>query len=152
MEHKKSSKLVNLIEKKQNVSKYQLSQKQVDSILELKLQKLTAYGINEIGDEIKSLSEQIIYFNRILKSKKKELFKLIIAELENIKSKFAIKRRTKIIDAVLNYSIEETIQKEAVVINITNKGYIKGDHYHLSSLRKEAVKVKLVSLQEKRIL
>ena len=121
---KKSSKLVNLIEKKQNVSKYQLSQKQVDSILELKLQKLTAYGINEIGDEIKNLSEQIIYFNRILKSKK-ELFKLIIAELENIKSKFAIKRRTKIIDAVLNYSIEETIQKEAVVINITNKGYIK---------------------------
>ena len=49
--------------------------------MELKLQKLTAYGINEIEDEIKSLSEQIIYFNKILKSKK-ELFKLIIAELE----------------------------------------------------------------------
>ena len=53
------------------------------------------------------------------------MYSLIVKELEEIKSKFSVKRRTKIIDAVLNYSIEETIQKEAVVINITNKGYIK---------------------------
>ena len=121
---KKSSKLVLLIEKKQNVYKYQLSNVQVDSILELKLQKLTALGINEIEEEIKKLSELIIKYNKLLKSKK-ELFNLIVKELEEIKSKFSVKRRTKIIDAVLNYSIEETIQKEAVVINITNKGYIK---------------------------
>ena len=50
---KKSSKLVSLIEKKQNVSKYQLSKTQVESILELKLQKLTAFGISEIEEEIK---------------------------------------------------------------------------------------------------
>ena len=121
---KKSSKLVSLIEKKQKILKYQLSNQQVDSILELKLQKLTALGINEIEEEIKKLSDLIVYYNKILKSKK-ELFNLIIKELEEIKSKFSVKRRTKIIDAVLNYSIEETIQKEAVVINITNKGYIK---------------------------
>ena len=121
---KRSSKLISLIEKKSNVTKYQLTKFQVDSILELRLQKLTAFGINEIEDEIKDLSQQIIYFNKILKSKK-ELYNLIIKELEEIKSKFSVKRRTKIIDAVLNYSIEETIQKEAVVINITNKGYIK---------------------------
>ncbi len=121
---KKSSKLVSLIEKKQNVSKYQLSKTQVESILELKLQKLTAFGISEIEEEIKKLSELIIYYNKILKSKK-DLYSLIVKELEEIKSKFSVKRRTKIVDAVLNYSIEETIQKEAVVINITNKGYIK---------------------------
>ena len=121
---KKSSKLVSMIEKKQNLSKYQLSEIQVNSILELRLQKLTAFGINEIETEIKKLSELIIYYNKIIKSKK-ELFNLIIKELEEIKSKFAIKRRTKIIDTVLNYNIEETIQKEAVVINITNQGYIK---------------------------
>tara|TARA_A100001011_G_scaffold400776_1_gene518640 strand:+ start:16097 stop:18670 length:2574 start_codon:yes stop_codon:yes gene_type:complete len=121
---KRSSKLVKLIEKKQNVSKYQLSKTQVDSILDLKLQKLTSFGISEIENEIKNLSNLILHFNKILKSKK-ELFNLVIKELEDIKSKFAVKRRTKIIDAVLNYSIEETIQKEAVVINITNKGYIK---------------------------
>ena len=121
---KKSSKLVSLIEKKQSVSKYQLTKLQVDSILELRLQKLTALGINEIEEEIKKLSDLIVHYNKILKSKK-ELFNLITKELEEIKSKFSVKRRTKIIDAVLNYSIEETIQKEAVVINITNKGYIK---------------------------
>ncbi len=113
-----------MIEKKQSLSKYQLSEIQVNSILELRLQKLTAYGINEIETEIKKLSELIIYYNKIIKSKK-ELFNLIIKELEEIKSKFSVKRRTKIIDAVLNYNIEETIQKEAVVINITNQGYIK---------------------------
>ena len=121
---KKSTKLVSMIEKKQSLSKYQLSEIQVNSILELRLQKLTAYGINEIETEIKKLSELIIYYNKIIKSKK-ELFNLIIKELEEIKSKFSVKRRTKIIDAVLNYNIEETIQKEAVVINITNQGYIK---------------------------
>ena len=70
------------------------------------------------------MSDLIIYFKKILKSKK-ELFNLIIKELETIKSNFSVQRRTKIVDAVLNYSIEETIQKEAVVINITNQGYIK---------------------------
>ena len=45
--------------------------------------------------------------------------------LEIIKDKFSSPRKTKIIDAVLNYNIEETIQKESVVISITNQGYIK---------------------------
>ena len=121
---KKSTKLVALIEKKKSVTSYKLSEQQVDSILELRLQKLTAYGINEIENEIKKLAEMIIEFNKILNSKK-ELDKLIISELEEIKSKYGIDRRTQIIDAVLNYNIEETIQKESVVINITKQGYIK---------------------------
>ena len=121
---KKSSKLVNLIEKKKNVSSYSLSEKQVIAILELRLQKLTAYGISEIESEINKLAKLIIDLNKLLNSKK-ELYKLIKNELNNIKHKFAIPRLTKIIDAVLNYNIEETIQKESVVINITSKGYIK---------------------------
>ena len=129
---KKSIKLVNLIEKKKNISSYQLSLNQVESILELKLQKLTAYGINEIENEITKLSVLILEFNKILSSKKM-LYSLIISELEKIKDKFATPRRTKIIDAVLNYNIEETIQKESVVISITNQGYIKRSP--LSSLK-----------------
>ena len=66
----------------------------------------------------------IVNFNKILNSKK-ELYKLITAELNHIKSKYSVPRRTKIIDAVLNYNIEETIQKDSVVINITKQGYIK---------------------------
>ena len=121
---KKSIKIINLVEKKKNIASYQLSDKQVDAILELRLQKLTAYGINEIESEILNISKLIIEYNKIINSKK-ALYNLIIEELEKIKNKFSSPRKTKIIDAVLNYNIEETIQKESVVINITNQGYIK---------------------------
>ena len=60
---------------------------QVNAILELRLQKLTAYGINEIEQEIEKLSQLIIQFNKVLNSKK-ELYKLITEELNKIKSKF----------------------------------------------------------------
>ncbi len=121
---KKSIKLINMVEKKKNISSYQLSSNQVIAILELRLQKLTAYGIGEIQEEINKLSKMIFEYNKVLNSKK-ELYKLIVSELEKIKDKFAKPRKTKIIDAVLNYNIEETIQKESVVISITNQGYIK---------------------------
>ena len=121
---KKSVKIINLIENKKNISSYQLSIEQVDAILELRLQKLTAFGIGEIETEISKLSKSIIAFKKIINSKK-ALYDLIKEELEKIKDKFSTPRKTKIIDAVLNYNIEETIQKESVVINITNQGYIK---------------------------
>ncbi len=121
---KKSTKLISLIEKKKNISSYQLTTDQVIAILELRLQKLTAFGIGEIESEINKLAELIANYNKLINSKK-ELYKLIINELENIKDKFGSPRKTKIIDAVLNYNIEETIQKESVVISITNQGYIK---------------------------
>ena len=121
---KKSVKMINLIEKKKSITSYQFSKSQVDAILELRLQKLTAFGIGEIETEILNLSKLIIEYNKIINSKK-ALYKLIVDELEKIKDKFSSPRKTKIIDAVLNYNIEETIQKESVVINITNQGYIK---------------------------
>ena len=121
---KKSMKFINLIDRKKTLSSYTLTEIQVLSILELRLQKLTAFGLAEIEDEIKKLSSMISKYKKILNSKK-ELYNLIKDELLNIKDKFAVPRRTKIIDAVLNYNIEETIQKESVVINITNQGYIK---------------------------
>jgi len=120
----KTKNLLKLVKSEKTGNNYTLSENQVIAILELRLQKLTAYGINEIETEIKKLSDLINEYNKILKSKK-ELFNVIINELHKIKEKFSVKRRTKIIDAVLNYNIEETIQKEAVVITITQKGYIK---------------------------
>jgi len=120
----KTNKLLKLIRSEKGGSNYTLSLKQVLSILELRLQKLTAFGINELEAEIKKLALQITEYEKILKSKK-ELFNLMINELNKIKDKFAVKRRTKILNVVLNYNIEETIQKEAVVITITQKGYIK---------------------------
>ena len=92
--------------------------------LNLRLQKLTALGINEIEVEIKKLAELITQYKKIINSKA-ELLKVISADLQQIKDKFSEPRRTQIIDAVLNYDIEETIQKEAVIITITLQGYIK---------------------------
>ena len=120
----KTNKLIKLIKTEKSASSYTLSESQVMAILELRLQKLTAFGINEIETEIKKLATLIKEYEKILKSKK-ELFNVMINELHKIKEKFSVKRRTKIIDAVLNYNIEETIPKEAVVITITHKGYIK---------------------------
>ncbi len=120
----KSSKLIKLIESKKTSGSYELSEKQVIAILDLRLQKLTALGINEIEDEIKKLSTLIIQYKKIINSKK-ELLNVISNELKTIKEKFSVPRRTKIIDAVLNYDIEETIQKETVIITVTLQGYIK---------------------------
>ena len=120
----KSTKLITLIEKNKNKNIYNLTSTQVNSILELKLQKLTALGINEIESEIKKLSELIFKYKKILNSKK-ELLKVISEELKSIKENFSYPRKTQIIDAVLNYDIEETIQKQSVIITVTLQGYIK---------------------------
>ncbi len=120
----KTQKLISLVEGKKSKNLYTLTESQVLAILELRLQKLTALGANEIEVEIKKLAELIIKFKKIISSKK-ELLKVISEELKSIKEKFAIPRRTKIIDAVLNYDIEETIQKQSVIITVTLQGYIK---------------------------
>jgi len=120
----KSLKLISLVEDKKGKSLYSLSDTQVIAILELRLQKLTALGINEIEVEIKKLADLIIGYKKIINSKR-ELLKVISEELKTIKEKFAVPRRTKIIDAILNYNIEETIQKESVIITVTLQGYIK---------------------------
>ena len=120
----KSLKLIKLSEDKKVKTSYSFTEPQVNSILELKLQKLTALGINEIENEIKKLAELIIQYKKIINSKK-ELLKVISDELKLIKEKFSVPRRTQIIDAILNYDIEETIQKESVIITVTLQGYIK---------------------------
>ncbi|MDB9936265.1 DNA gyrase subunit A [Candidatus Pelagibacter sp.] len=120
----KSLKLISLVEGKKGKDLYSLTDPQVIAILELRLQKLTALGINEIEVEIKKLADLIKGYKKIINSKK-ELLNVISEELKTIKEKFAVPRRTKIIDAVLNYDIEETIQKEAVIITVTLQGYIK---------------------------
>ena len=120
----KSSKLIKLVDNKNYKGNYTLSSDQVVSILELRLQKLTALGINEIEQELKRLAELITKYKKIINSKS-ELLKVISSDLQTIKDKFSFPRRTKIIDAILNYDIEETIHKESVIITITLQGYIK---------------------------
>ena len=67
---------------------------------------------------------------------------VISNELKSIKERFAVPRRTKIIDAVLNYDIEETIQKESVLITVTLQGYIKRGSLSLVKQQKRGGKGK----------
>ncbi len=120
----KTQKFIKMINNKNSTLVYSFSEEQVNSILELRLQKLTALGINEIENEIKKLSDLIIQYKKILSSRK-VLLKAISDDLNLVKDKYSSPRRTKIIDAILNYDIEETIQKESVIITVTLQGYIK---------------------------
>ncbi len=137
----KTQKIISLIESKKTKSIYSISSLQVDAILELRLQKLTALGINEIEIEIKKLAELISKYKKIISSKK-ELQKVISDELKKIKERYSIPRRTKIIDAVLNYDIEETIQKQSVLITVTLQGYIKRGSLNSVKIQKRGGKGK----------
>ena len=103
---------------------YQLSNFQVKAILDLRLQKLTAIGYDEINDELSELYELIIKLKKILIDKT-ELINLIKNELIGIKNKFSTPRKTKIIDQITSVEVEDVIQKEQVIVTVTNKGYIK---------------------------
>ena len=107
-----------------NKEQYYLSDYQVRAILELRLQKLTAIGHEEINQEISDLHKLIIKYKEILNDRK-ALLTQIKNELKDIKSKFANPRKTKIINKIENFDIEDVVQKEDVIITITNKGYIK---------------------------
>ena len=103
---------------------YQLSDHQVKAILELRLQKLTNIGHEEINSELQDLYKLIVKYKKILNDKK-ELQNLIKTELAEIKKKFAVPRRTKLVGAVENVDVEDVIQEEKVIVTVTNKGYIK---------------------------
>ena len=103
---------------------YQLSDHQVKAILELRLQKLTGIGHEEINNELKDLYKLIVKYKKILNNKK-ELQNIIKNELEGIKKKFAVPRRTKLVGAVEAVEVDDVIQEEKVIVTVTNKGYIK---------------------------
>ena len=107
-----------------NIKEYQLTDYQVKAILDLRLQKLTAIGYDEINEELNELYNLIIKLKKILNNKK-ELVNLIKEELTNIKTKFAKPRKTMIIEQFSSVEVEDVIQKEQVVVTVTNKGYIK---------------------------
>ena len=107
-----------------NKDQYHLSDYQVKAILELRLQKLTGIGHEEINQEISDLYKLIVQYKKILNDRN-ALLTQIKDELKDIKAKFATSRKTKIINQVGSFDVEDVVQKEDVIITITNKGYIK---------------------------
>ena len=86
--------MIKLVDNKKNKNTYSLSYKQVEAILELRLQKLTALGINEIEVEFKKLANLIVSFKKIINSRK-ELLKVISNELNEIKKNIQLNEEQK---------------------------------------------------------
>ena len=104
--------------------KFNLTDKQSQAILDMQLKRLSGLEIDKLNEENKELEEKISYLLSILNSEE-NLIKLIISEMEEIKDKFSDGRRSKIIPDEGEIDIEELIEKEDVLLTLTNDGYIK---------------------------
>ena len=102
-----------------------MTEDQAKSILELRLQRLTALGKGELQEELKNLSNSINEYLSILRDKNK-LQTVIKSELEIIKQEFSTPRKTELIEyEVSDIDQEDLVQRSDMVISITNSGYIK---------------------------
>ena len=106
------------------MERFQLSEKQAQAILEMRLRRLTGLERDKIEEELNEIMQYIEYLNSILADEMK-LLGVIKEELIEIKSKYNDERRTEIQKVVNEIDIEDLIQEEDVVITLTNSGYIK---------------------------
>src|SRR5215831_19127646 len=106
------------------MARFKLSQIQAQAILDLTLRRLTSLERGKIEDEHKEVTANIIRFREIL-SDERELMKLISDELKDIKKEFADPRRTQIIEGEGDFSVEDLIVEEDVLVTVTHGGYIK---------------------------
>ena len=103
---------------------YMLSIEQVQAILDLRLQRLTAIGRDEIEKELNTIGEDIKKYLEIL-STRQVLDDIIENELIYSKNTFGTPRKTEIMDIELDVDDEDLIPKQDVVITVSHKGYIK---------------------------
>ncbi len=101
-----------------------LSEEQARAILDLRLQRLTALGRDEIGDELTGLGEKIADYLDILRSRAR-LLSIVREELEEVKAEYGEPRRTEIVDLGYEVDEEDLIQREEMVVTVSHKGYIK---------------------------
>ncbi|MCO4843353.1 MAG: DNA gyrase subunit A [Yoonia sp.] len=103
---------------------YNLSEAQARAILELRLQRLTQIGVNDVTDELKDLAAKIREYLEILGSRER-IMQIIRDELTTVRDEFAVPRRTQIIDWSGDMDDEDLIEKEDMVVTVTSGGYIK---------------------------
>ncbi len=103
---------------------YGLTDIQAKAILDMRLQKLTALERDKIDLEYKDILDQIREFRTILSDRQEQL-DIIKRELDEIKDKYGDKRRTQIVYSADDFSIEDMIADEDVVVTISNMGFIK---------------------------
>ncbi len=101
-----------------------LSDEQARAILDLRLQRLTALGRDEIGGELEKLKAEIEDHLETLRSRAK-LMAIVRTELEQVRKDFATPRRTEIVELDADVEDEDLIQREDMAVTVTHEGYIK---------------------------
>jgi DNA gyrase subunit A len=101
-----------------------LSEEQARAILDLRLQRLTALGVDEIRDEAAKLGEAIKDYLDILSSRAR-VMQIVRGELVAIRDEFGTPRKTELIDADIEIEDEALIEREEVAVTVTHAGYIK---------------------------
>ncbi len=126
---------------------YQLSQKQSQAILDLKLHRLTGFEKDKIFDEFNELLERIKYLLDILQTPER-LMQVICEELIDIQSNYGNSRMTQILEHNIDLTLEDLIVQEERVVTLSNGGYVKAQSlsdYHAQyrgGKGKSATKVK----------
>jgi DNA gyrase subunit A len=103
---------------------FDLSEKQAQVILDMRLQRLTALERQKIEEEYKEVLEKIAYYEKVL-ADEKIVLSIIKEEITAIKENFGDERRTKIVAGQADIDVEDLIAEEEVAITLTNLGYIK---------------------------
>ena len=106
------------------VASFGLSELQAQAILDMRLQRLTGLERDKILQEHKETVELIAKLLAIL-ADEKEIYKIIVTELQDIKVKFGDERRTQIVARSEEISIEDMIVDEEMAVTISHEGYIK---------------------------
>ncbi len=103
---------------------YKLSDVQARAILDLRLQRLTALGRDEIKEELDKLAAEIADFLDILRSRAR-IQGIVKEELAQVRKDFATPRRTQIVEQVDEVEDEDLIQREDMVVTVSHLGYVK---------------------------
>lgn len=111
--------------KEQLIKRYQLSEIQAISILEMRLQRLTSMEVQKIINELKEIRETIVYLEDLINNPHK-IYHLIKEETQEIVRIYGDKRRTEIIyQEISGMVIEDLIEREEMVVVISKKGFVK---------------------------
>jgi DNA gyrase subunit A len=103
---------------------YKLSAEQAKAILDLRLQRLTALGRDEIKAELDKLAEEIADYLDILRSRAR-IQTIVKDELKAVREKFATPRRTVILEQEGEVEEEDLIHREDMVVTVSHLGYVK---------------------------
>ena len=103
---------------------FNLSELQAQAILDMRLQRLTGLEVEKVVEEYKELIKLISHLKGILESKSQRM-DIIKSEMIEIKNQYGDERRTEIVPVDSDFSMEDMIAEEEVVLTITHQGYIK---------------------------